>query len=142
MRIAALLSHQDRKPLATIGSGATLRDVVAGLAEANVGALVVSDDGEHLLGIVTERDVVRRLAEDASALDSTVESQMTRDVDTAGPEATVEQLMSLMTAKRFRHVPVLKDDVLQGVVSIGDLVKARIDELEFERDQLGSYVQG
>jgi CBS domain-containing protein len=91
-------------------------------------------------GIVSERDVVRRLHEDAAVLDASVDSIMTADVHTCEGHATVNELMQVMTEQRIRHVPVVKDGALTGIISIGDVVKSRISELQFERDQLDSYV--
>ena len=105
----------------------------------DVGALVVCD-GDQLAGIVSERDVVRRLQEDETVLDREVSSIMTSDVKTCAPDQRVTDLMQVMTTGRFRHMPVLEDGRLVGIVSIGDVVKHRMNELEFERDQLDSYV--
>lgn len=142
MRISQILSSKPEPRIATISPGDTLRDVLAGLAEANVGALVVTEGGDTVIGIVSERDVVRRLHHDDLGLDADVRDVMTADVHTTSPDADVDAVMATMTSGRFRHLPVCNDGALVGVVSIGDLVKARIDQLEFERDQLGSYVQG
>src|SRR5690606_10199328 len=109
-------------------------------AEHNVGALVVSNDGTHLEGIVSERDVVRRLARDEGVLDATVASIMTTEVHSCAGDDSVPELMQTMTERRIRHLPVLEGDTLAGIISIGDVVKSRIGELEFERDQLDSYV--
>lgn len=142
MRISQIMSSKPEPRVASITPQATLRDVLAGLAEANVGALVVTEDGDRMIGIVSERDVVRRLHTDGLDLDAGVRDVMTGDVQTTEPSADVDQVMAQMTSGRFRHLPVCEDGRVVGVVSIGDLVKARIDQLEFERDQLGSYVQG
>ncbi len=124
----------------TVRPDATVRELVGLLAEHNIGALVVSADGSSVDGIVSERDVVRRLHEDAAVLDAEVASIMSREVHTCEGSNTVNELMALMTERRFRHVPVVKDGKLTGIVSIGDVVKSRMSELEFERDQLDSYV--
>jgi CBS domain-containing protein len=118
----------------------TVRNLVALLAEHNVGAVVVSTDDVSLSGIVSERDIVRGLVSGTDVLDQPVSAIMTTEVRTASPHETVEDLMLLMTEHRVRHVPVVVDGGLHGIVSIGDLVKSRISELEFERDQLESYV--
>ena len=110
------------------------------LAEYNIGALVVSADGAAVDGIVSERDVVRRLHADESVLDAAVSTIMSSQVQTCEKDATVNELMSIMTERRFRHVPVVEDGRLTGIVSIGDVVKSRMSELEFERDQLDHYV--
>ncbi len=124
----------------TVSPETTVRDLVAMLAEHNIGAVVVSTPEEPLVGIVSERDVVRGLVRGTGVLDATISDIMTSQVRTAEPTATVEDLMRLMTDHRVRHIPVVSRGQLQGIVSIGDVVKSRIRELEFERDQLESYV--
>jgi CBS domain-containing protein len=124
----------------TVSPEATVRDLVAMLAEHNIGAVVVSTADEPLVGIVSERDIVRGLVEGTGVLDATISDIMTSQVRTAEPTATVEDLMRLMTDHRVRHIPVVTGGRLEGIVSIGDVVKSRIRELEFERDQLESYV--
>ncbi len=141
MRINQVLSAKASSDVITVRPDATVRDLVAALAEHNVGALIVSSDGSRVEGIVSERDVVRRLHEDDSALDSAVSEIMTVDVATCKPEDAVIGLMQLMTERRIRHVPVVEGERLTGIISIGDVVKSRMSELEFERDQLDSYVQ-
>jgi CBS domain-containing protein len=127
----------------TIEPDATVRRLVDALAEHNVGALVVSADGSTVEGIVSERDVVRRLHQDGtSVLDGPVSTIMTRTVTTCTEQDGVEDLMVLMTEHRIRHVPVLRDGALVGVISIGDIVKNRIGELEHERSNLIGYIAG
>lgn len=140
MRIADVLRRKG-DTVATIGPEQTVAELLARLAEYKVGALVVSTDGSTVDGIVSERDVVRRLHQDGpSVLGATVASIMTGKVRTCAPEASVEDLMRVMTERRFRHVPVVVDGRLVGIVSIGDVVKHRIDELQAERDQLTAYI--
>jgi CBS domain-containing protein len=124
----------------TVSPETTVRELIATLAEHNIGAAVVSTADEPIVGIVSERDIVRGLVGGTDVLDATIADIMTSQVRTVDPTATVEHLMRLMTDHRIRHVPVVSDGVLQGIVSIGDVVKSRIGELEFERDQLESYV--
>ena len=126
--------------MVTVRPDATVRELIALLAEHNVGALVVSEDGERVSGIVSERDVVRRLHADEAVLDTAVSQIMTSDVRTCAGEDAVTDLMQTMTEHRIRHVPVVADGRLTGIISIGDVVKNRIGELEFERDQLDHYV--
>ncbi|MEO5854022.1 MAG: CBS domain-containing protein [Nocardioides sp.] len=140
MRINEVLKNKPVAGVVTIAPDATVRDLLALLAEHNVGALIVSSDGAAVDGIVSERDVVRRLQADESLLDSAVASIMTSTVHTCEADASLDDLMVLMTEQRFRHVPVVADGALIGIVSIGDVVKNRMAELEFERDQLDSYV--
>ncbi len=142
MRINEVLAGKAIQEVVTITPDATVRDLVALLARHNVGALVVSADGASLDGIVSERDVVRRLVEEEVILDAPVSAIMTTDVHTCELEHSVNDLMQVMTDKRIRHVPVLTGGRVIGIISIGDVVKSRMRELEFERDQLDSYVHG
>jgi CBS domain-containing protein len=113
------------------------------LAEHKVGALVVAGAGGQVDGIVSERDVVRHLqARGARVLEEPVSAIMTSPVHTAAPDTTLDDLMVLMTDRRIRHVPVVVDDRLAGIISIGDVVKHRIEELQSERDQLTAYITG
>jgi CBS domain-containing protein len=141
MRIAQVLSTKPSHEVVTVAPDATVRELVAQLADHNVGALIVSDDGSSIDGIVSERDVVRRIHDDESVLGSPVSAIMTADVVTCKPQDLVNDLMQLMTERRIRHVPVVDNGALSGIISIGDVVKSRMSELEFERDQLDSYVQ-
>jgi CBS domain-containing protein len=140
MKIKDVLQAKASGAIITIAPDATVRDLLRLLAQHNVGALIVSSDGSSLDGIVSERDVVRRLNEDEAVLGAPVSRIMTADVATCEITDNVDKLMALMTDRRIRHVPVMNGGELIGVVSIGDIVKKRIDELEFERDQLDSYV--
>jgi CBS domain-containing protein len=126
--------------VATTTPAATVGELLALLHRYNVGALPVVDGGE-LVGIVSERDVVRHLHERGRALlDATVGDLMTTDVVTCSPRDRAADLARVMTERRIRHLPVCDDRGLIGIVSIGDLVKARIDQLENEREQLASYI--
>jgi len=140
MRIHDVIAAKPSQDVVTISPEATVRDLVNLLAEHNVGALVVSNDGNSVDGIVSERDVVRRLHSDENILAARVSSIMTAEVFTAGPTDQIHDLMKLMTQHRIRHVPVVVDGALHGIVSIGDVVKHRMSELEFERDQLDNFV--
>jgi peptidylprolyl isomerase len=140
MRIKDVIQAKASHEVVTIGPDATVRELVALLAEHNVGALVVSEDGERVDGIVSERDVVRRLHQDATVLDHAVASIMTAEVRTCAGDDGLTELMQTMTEHRIRHVPVVADGRLTGIISIGDVVKNRIGELESERDQLDHYV--
>ena len=140
MRINDVLNAKSSHDVITIGPDASIRDLVALLAEHNVGALIVSADGQAVDGIVSERDVVRRLNDRPDILDASVSDIMTTEVRTCEGDADLTELMRIMTEHRIRHVPVLSGGKLTGVISIGDVVKNRIGELEFERDQLDSYV--
>jgi CBS domain-containing protein len=126
----------------TISPEATVTELLALLAERNIGAVVVSADGASVDGIVSERDIVRLLNRTPEAGDVRVSAIMTEQVHTCGPDDLVDNLMRLMTDRRIRHVPVVTDGALSGIVSIGDVVKTRIGELEFEREQLSNYISG
>ena len=111
------------------------------LTQHNLGAVVVSTDGAEVAGIVTERDVVRRLVHGSEFLTGPVSAIMTSPVHTCHVEDSVESLMTTMTEQRIRHLPVVTDEGrLCGIVSIGDMVKSHITQLEFERDQLEGYL--
>jgi CBS domain-containing protein len=120
---------------------ATVASVLRDLAVHGVGALVVSADGREIQGIVSERDVVRALAaRGPGVLDEPVSAIMTTEVVTCQPNTTVQALAALMTEQRIRHVPVVVDGILAGIVSIGDVVKGRITELETETEAIRDYV--
>lgn len=142
MRIADLLRHKG-STVATVHGSTTVADLVAALAEHNVGALVVTDgtDGTAIAGIVSERDVVRHLnSTGAVLLSAPVSDIMTTAVVTCAPTDTVDSLAATMTERRIRHMPVVDGDELVGIVSIGDVVKSRIEQLETDREQLQSYI--
>ena len=141
MQISQVLRHKG-PVVATIDGGASVRTALGLLAEHGIGALVVSPDGRTIAGILSERDVARGLHERGAALlAEPVSSVMTADVRTCGPTASVHELAQTMTDHRVRHVPVVQNGVLVGIVSIGDVVKARLDELEEERQKLVDYIQ-
>ncbi|KRF15313.1 histidine kinase [Nocardioides sp. Soil797] len=140
MRINDVIHGKARQDVVTIRPEATVRDLITKLAQHNVGALIVSTDGSSVDGIVSERDVVRHILDDEAMLKSPVSSIMTTQVQTCEGTAAVTELMQVMTDHRIRHVPVLTDGTLTGIISIGDVVKSRIGELEFERDQLDNYL--
>ena len=141
MQISQLLRRKDRE-VATIDGTESVRAALGMLAEKGIGALVVSSDGQRIDGIVSERDVARGLhSRGAGLLTEPVSTVMTSEVHTCAPGASVHDLAQTMTDHRVRHVPVVEDGVLIGIVSIGDVVKARLDELEEERKQLVDYIQ-
>jgi CBS domain-containing protein len=121
---------------------ATIRELLASLAEYDIGALVVVD-GPQVLGMVSERDVVRKLNEwGDTLLDKEVRDVMSSAVYTCGPQDDVDTVAETMTGRRIRHVPVLDGDDIVGLVSIGDVVKSRIQQLEVARGQLEQYITG
>jgi CBS domain-containing protein len=140
MRIAEILQAKQIRDVVTITPEAGVRELIATLAEHNIGALVVSSDGGTLDGIVSERDVVRHLHHDGTVVNNTVGAIMTTVVKHCAPEDSLDEVMHAMTQHRVRHVPVIDGERVVGIVSIGDLVKHKIDQLEFERDQLDQYV--
>ncbi|TNY37396.1 CBS domain-containing protein [Thermomonospora catenispora] len=142
MRISDILRKKGHA-VATVRPDATVRELLARLAELNIGAVVVSPDGAAIAGIVSERDVVRRLHERGAALlDAPVSQIMTEQVRTCAPDEAVDDLRKTMTEHRIRHVPVVSDGRMVGLVSIGDVVKSAIDELETEREHLVGYLHG
>jgi len=141
MRISEVLQAKGTE-VVTVSPDTTVRELVALLSDKNIGAVLVATSESPVAGIVSERDVVRGLADGVQVLDQPVGDIMTPDVETAHPDQSVHELARLMTLRRIRHVPVVTDGEVRGIVSIGDVVKSRIDELEFERDQLESYVSG
>jgi CBS domain-containing protein len=141
MRISDVLRGKG-SDVATVGPRDSVRDLLDLLAQHNIGAMVVVDDDETVAGIVSERDIVRRLRErGADLLGTAVAEIMTSDVVSCRPDDTVDSLAETMTARRIRHAPVLTEDGgLVGIVSIGDIVKSRINQLESDRQQLESYI--
>lgn len=141
MRISDILRRKGGA-VVTIRSDATVADLLDLLNEHRIGAVVVSDDDGVVAGIVSERDIVGHLHQHLNDPGAAhVRDLMTGDPVTCTPEDDVEQLARTMTERRFRHLPVLVDGKLAGIVSIGDVVKQRLDQLQDERDQLVSYVQ-
>lgn len=140
MRISQVIAGKASQDIVTVSPDAGVRELLALLAEHNIGAAVVSADGTSVAGIVSERDVVRGLSSGADVLAGKVSDIMTAEVATCGPEDGLDEVRRQMTDGRFRHLPVVREGRLIGLVSIGDVVKAYIDQVEFERDQLDSYL--
>ena len=142
MNVEAILRSKGRT-VATVRPEATIRDAVALLRREKIGALVVSRDGAVVDGILSERDIVHALVEHGAALlGLTVSALMTRRVFTCTPRDGMADLMGLMTEHRIRHLPVIEDGRLSGIVSIGDVVKSRLDEVEWEASSLRSFIAG
>jgi CBS domain-containing protein len=140
VKVSDLLAKKSQD-VATISQERTVADALALLKERGIGALVVTGPTPPLVGIFSERDAVRALATSgAQALDTTVAALMSTDVQTCDETTTVTELMGLMTERRIRHLPVVHDSQLVGMISIGDVVKARFDELEHEKKDLLDYV--
>jgi len=142
MRISDLLRGKGTH-VVTVTPDATVRQLLAVLAEHGIGAAVVSADGTSVDGIVSERDIVRAFAKrGAAVMSEPVTAIYTAQVYTLTPQTSLEEVMVMMTEHRVRHAPVVVDGGLRGIVSIGDVVKNRIDELETERAALTDYITG
>ncbi|MEP6464384.1 MAG: CBS domain-containing protein [Frankiaceae bacterium] len=140
MLVSDVLSGKQQS-VVTVRPETPVEELLARLAEHNIGAILVSSDGETVTGIVSERDVVRALARSrGDVLGQPVRNLMTEDITTASPKDSIEHLMGLMTERRIRHIPVLVEGKLVGIVSIGDVVKSRMEELTSEREHLISYI--
>lgn len=140
MKLSAILALKG-STVVTIAPTATVRELLLELTRHKVGALVVSADGKSISGIVSERDLVSVFANHPDAYSLPVSDIMTNEVFVAPPDAHVDELMQIMTERRFRHVPVTDDaGSLVGIVSIGDIVKTRLGELETEREALMGYI--
>ena len=142
MNVQTILRNKGRS-VVTIHQDATVGQAVALLHQRGIGALVVSDDGECADGIISERDIVAALALYGSDLsDLRVGEVMSAPVATCAPDDSVAELMAEMTNRRIRHFPVVPNGRLYGIVSIGDLVKSRLDEIEFEASSMRSFIAG
>lgn len=141
MDIARLIASRDPEGIVTCTAGATVRQAVQLLAEKRIGALPVLSGG-HLAGIFSERDSLYRLAEEgAGCLDRQVGDVMTAPPVTITPEASFIDALALMTRRRIRHLPVMRGAAMVGFISIGDIVKARIDEISAEAEHMRQYIQ-
>ncbi|MCB1391171.1 MAG: CBS domain-containing protein [Rhodobacteraceae bacterium] len=142
MLVSQILKTKDSGVI-TIAPGATLREVVELLSTRRIGAVVVSTDGKRVKGIVSERDIVRELGRAGPAcLDEHVDKVMTRAIYGCAPSDTTDSVLETMTTRRFRHMPVMEDNVMVGFISIGDVVAARLSELQMEKDALTGMIMG
>jgi CBS domain-containing protein len=140
MTVARILAGKGRS-VVTVQPHRSLAEAAALLVERHIGALVVADADQAVLGIISERDIVRAtVRHGASALENPVSRHMTAKVVTCTPEAALEELMETMTEGRFRHLPVMEDGRLVGIVSIGDVVKHRIAAVEAEHQAMREYI--
>lgn len=129
--------------IVTIAPGTTLREAVDLLAARRIGAVVVSPDGKAVKGIVSERDIVRELGRAGpGCLDTPVDKVMTRAIYGCAPSDTADSVLETMTNRRFRHMPVMEGNVMVGFISIGDVVAARLAELQMEKDALTGMIMG
>jgi CBS domain-containing protein len=141
MTVRAILSAKG-SDMVTMEPNANLASAVRRLADHKIGALVITGADHRLVGILSERDIVQRLAaQGASALDLPLSEVMTRKVTTCNQSDTIATVMELMTAGKFRHLPVVDQGRLVGIVSIGDVVKRRLDDMEREQSALRDYIQ-
>lgn len=125
----------------TIAPDRKLLEAIALLTKHRIGALVVTGNSREVVGIISERDIVRLLSNaDNNRFENTVASAMTKEVKTCKPEDTIQRVMQVMTAGRFRHMPVVENGKLAGVISIGDVVKLRLEEMERESEHLKEYI--
>jgi CBS domain-containing protein len=140
MHVAQILKEKGSRVVTTTAD-ATIADAARTLRRERIGAILVTNDDGTPAGIISERDIVRGLADTgASLLEKHVADLMTRSLFTCAPSATVEAVMEEMTSGRCRHIPVLEDNVVVGMISIGDVVRSRVDTLESESDQLKNYI--
>jgi CBS domain-containing protein len=140
MTVASILKHKGAR-VETVQSGATVRQVCDVLSSRKIGAVIVQGAGGALLGVVSERDVVQAISQKGeAALSTRVDQIMTREVATCRLTDHAEDLMSMMTVGRFRHVPVVEGGQLVGIVSIGDIVKRSIEDSELERTSMRAYI--
>lgn len=139
MTVAAILAKKGRDVF-TVPADLSISEVVQILTSRRIGAVVVVDSAARILGIVSERDVVRALARGGGALEGSVSSIMTAKVVTCTDRNTINEVMARMTEGRFRHLPVVEDGRLSGIISIGDVVKARIEQVEHEADEMRAYI--
>ncbi len=139
MTVMRILNEKGGK-VETVGSEARLSEIAGTLANRKIGAILIMDDG-HLSGILSERDIVRAVAQDGIvALERAAKDYMTKKVVTCGQQETIHDVMQKMTAGRFRHLPVVEDGELIGIISIGDVVKRRIAEVEQEARDMRDYI--
>ncbi len=144
MLVQAILKSKATEGVVTVKPSATVSEASKILAEKRIGTVIVSDDGgQTAKGILSERDVVRELAASGSGcLNEPVSSYMTKELVTTTRQATVQDIMSRMTEGRFRHMPVVEDGKLVGIVTLGDVVKAQLAELAMEKDALQGMIMG
>ena len=140
--VADILSKRDARSLASLPPTATVRDALQLMADRNIGSVLIMQ-GEALLGIFTERDYARKMAlKGLASADTPLADVMTAKLYVVSPRQTVQECMGIMTQAKIRHLPVVSDGAVQGLVSIGDLVNATMAEQEFLISQLGSYISG
>jgi CBS domain-containing protein len=143
MTVQQILKVKGGNDVVTIGPDATVGEAAALLSARRIGAVVVTEDGRSVLGILSERDIVRELgAQGAGCLTRRVREVMTAKIVTCGLGDSAESVMQRMTDGRFRHIPVVENGAMVGLISIGDVVKARLDELRMEKEALTGMIMG
>jgi len=143
MLVAQILQTKASAGVVTVTSQTTVADAAKLLAERKFGSLVISDDGKRAVGILSERDIVRVIAlQGAGVLNDPVSEHMTASVVTCSKQATADQVLKTMTDRRFRHMPVVEDGELVGLITLGDVVKSRLRELAMEKDALEGMIMG
>lgn len=143
MSVQQILKVKGGNDVVTIGPDATVGEAAALLSARRIGAVVVTEDGRSVLGILSERDIVRELGvQGAGCLNRRVREAMTSKIVTCGRGDSAETVMQRMTDGRFRHMPVIEDGAMVGLISIGDVVKARLDELKMEKEALTGMIMG
>jgi CBS domain-containing protein len=143
MLVAQILQTKASAGVVTVTSQTTVADAAKLLAERKFGSLVISDDGKRAVGILSERDIVRVIAlQGAGVLNDPVSMHMTVSVVTCSKQATADQVLKTMTDRRFRHMPVVEEGELVGLITIGDVVKSRLSELAMEKDALEGMIMG
>jgi CBS domain-containing protein len=143
MLVQQILNAKPEQGVATVAPGTTLREAVEVLAVRRIGAVIVSSDGKRVAGILSERDVVRELGKRGPpCMDDPVEKVMTASIVGCTKSDSADEVLQRMTAGRFRHMPVMENGQMVGLISIGDVVKARLDELAMEKDALEGMIKG
>ncbi len=143
MLVAQILQTKASAGVVTVTSQTTVADAAKLLAERKFGSLVISDDGKRAVGILSERDIVRVIAlQGAGVLNDRVSMHMTASVVTCSKQATADQVLKTMTDRRFRHMPVVEEGELVGLITLGDVVKSRLSELAMEKDALEGMIMG
>ncbi len=143
MLVRQILGTKGGGGVITLGSKTLVSDAARLLSEKRIGAVIISDDGEAAEGILSERDIVRELGRRGEGcLGDSVTALMTRELVSSTPDETADSVLEKMTRGRFRHMPVMEDGKMIGVISIGDVVKARLSELSMEKDALEGMIKG
>ena len=143
MLVSQILKSKSDDRVVSVRPGTTVRQAAEMLSTRRIGALIISSDGKILTGILSERDVVREIGRlGAACLDETVEAIMTARVVTCRRDDRADDVLQTMTDGRFRHLPVVEDGIMVGLISIGDVVKARLSELSMEKDALEGMIKG